>query len=68
MENPTRIKLNSDDALTLSYALKMATQFLNGQALDAFEGFKVRVEMKGHGDADVEQEIERLQNLLGYDA
>ena len=71
VENPTTIKVNPDDALTLAYALDIAWRVIHGQFhLDDVResGFAVRMRMKGAGDADLEQEYERLMNLLGYDA
>jgi len=69
VENPTSVRLNSEDQLTLAYALDIAWRAIHGQLQDVMDsGFAVRIRMKGAGDADQEQEYERLMNLLGYDA
>ena len=68
IENPTSVRLSSDDALTLADALALAWRVLQGEPAIADETIGVRLRIHGRGDADVEQEYERLMNLLGYDA
>ena len=67
IENPTIVKVNSDDALTLAYALDLAWRFIHERPVEWDCGFRVRIKLAGQGDADMEQEYERLMNLLGYD-
>lgn len=69
IENPTLVKLNGDDALTLVTALSLAYDILlrGVDAHERLDTFRVRMQLRGRGDADMEEEMERLVNLLGYD-